>query len=107
MIGISDFALADESGTRRFADKGTVTVEYLGREQRAGVKCRKYTIDGKGLENRGGLIWVDAEKHHIVDYEIDLPDEGGFDSGKMLLVGVESMGEPEWQEFKRRKLGAD
>ena len=107
VIGISDLALADDSGTRKFADKGIVTVKYLGREERAGVNCRKYAIDGKGLENRGGVIWVHEEKHHIVDYEIDLPDEGGFDSGKLLLVGVEAMGEREWREFKRRKLGAD
>lgn len=106
VIGISDFALADESGTRKFADKGTVTVKYLGRQDRSGVDCRKYAIDGKGLENRGGVIWVHKEKLHIVDYEIDLPDERGFDSGKLLLVGVEQMGQREWREFMRRKMDA-
>ena len=102
-IGIADLAMV--SDTLRFVDKGTVTIEYLGREDRYGFASRKYAIDGEGLANRGGHLWVDADQGYIVDYEIDLPDEPGYESGKLRLIARESMDPEKWPEFKGEKLG--
>lgn len=84
--------------------KGLVTVELISEEERYGAPCRKYFIDGAGLENRGGTIWVDKSLQHIVDYEIDLPDEPGYESGKMRLKQIDHMNEEVWLEYKMAQM---
>jgi hypothetical protein len=101
-LGIADVVRSPDGPT--FADKGTVTVTYQGRETLDGTPCRKYSIDGEGLENRGGHLWIDAKAGHLVLYEIDLPDEPGFDSGKLRLVERRALSAAEWQAFKDGKL---
>jgi hypothetical protein len=88
--------------------KGIVTVKYVGREVRQSTACLVYNVDGAALEHRGGNIWIDAESGHLVDYEIDLPDEPGFVSGKMRLVDTVKMTQREWAEFvKTRKVNRE
>lgn len=41
-----------------FRYRGEVDVVYERDEQRDGQLCRKYPVDGPGLEYRGGVIWV-------------------------------------------------
>ena len=101
-IGIADVNRGGEGPP--FHDKGTVVIEPVGIENHHGTSCRVYTIDGPGLENRGGKIWVDEEAMHIVDYEIDLPDEPGFDSGKLLLRSIEKLTPEEWEQFKADRI---
>lgn len=99
-VGIMDF----HRGSFRF--KGLVELEYLDDEERGGVDCRHYRIDGPGLEDRGGELWVrKTDDPMIVDYEIDLPDEDSMTSGKMVLLGSEPMTGDEWQVHRRRALG--
>jgi hypothetical protein len=83
-----------------FTWKGEVLVEFLTEENREGVDCRKYSINGSGLKNRGGSLWVCKNEDHIVDYEIDLPDEPGFTSGKLRLRKIEQMDRSDWEAFK-------
>jgi hypothetical protein len=85
-------------------DKGTVEVLYLADERRGGIDCRKYRIDGAGLEQRGGFLWVSQAGEHFVDYEIALPDEPGFDSGKLRLKGVQTLSAAAWQAFINAQL---
>ena len=84
--------------------KGTVEVLYLSDETRAGIRCRKYQIDGPGLEQRGGFLWVSQADEHFVDYEIELPDEPGFDSGKLRLKRVQTLSATAWQAFMHAQL---
>ena len=72
--------------------------------ERGGESTRVYRIDGPGLENRGGRIWVAVDGGHIVDYEIDLPDEPGFVDGKLRLERVDRMSEEAWKAFKKRMM---
>jgi hypothetical protein len=90
-----------------FADKGPVTMTFEREEARHDVACRRYRVDGEGLEDRGGVIWVDRDALHIVDYEIDLPDEPGFESGKLRLETVGRMSREEWQTFMNEQLARD
>ncbi len=97
------FGIADpdyEAKEPCFAWKGEVLVSYLSEEDRQGARCRKYSINGSGLKNRGGFLWVSKQEEHIVDYEIDLPDEPGFTSGKLALQQIERMDESQWQNFQ-------
>ena len=67
-------------------------------EQRSDQACRHYSIDGPGLQDRGGDVWVRMGPDPvIVDYEIDLPDESSMQSGKMLLVGTEKLSAEAWK----------
>ena len=74
-------------------------MDFVSDEVRNCAACRMYSIDGPGLENRGGTIWVDKALLHIVDYEIDLPDEPGYESGKLLLKKIDHMDYETWREF--------
>ncbi len=104
-VGISDFV--PSGGSFEFKEKGPVQIEYLGRETRLGRACRHYRIDGPGLENRGGEFWASVEGGYWVEYMIDLPDESGFDSGRLRLERVERASPEQWQAFKREKLSGN
>jgi hypothetical protein len=87
-----------------FAFKGLVTVDFVSEEERHGAACRKYSINGVGLEHRGGTMWIDRAAGHIVDYEIDLPDEPGYESGKLRLKQIDHMSNEAWHEFMLGKI---
>lgn len=88
-----------------FRHKGGVELWYEGDEERGGVACRRYGIDGPGLEDRGGNVWVrKTDDPVIVDYEIDLPDEPGMTSGKMWLLGETQLTPDAWTAHQRSKL---
>ena len=97
-FGITDIVRTADGPT--LIDKGNVTVDFQQITPRGGHVCREYLIDGPGLENRGGRIWIRKSDNIIVDYEIALPDEPGLESAKLLLTGVERMTPDQWQAFK-------
>ncbi len=99
-VTVADFAMKD--GKPAFVEKGPVELVYEGVEKRQGVRSRRYRIDGPGLENRGGKMWVDARLHHIVDYEIAIPDEEGFSSVKLALKSFEFMAPEAWRRLTGR-----
>lgn len=102
-LGIADFPnKRDVDQSFRF--KGLVSLDIISEEERHGALCRKYRIDGPGLEHRGGEIWVDKSLQHIVDYEIDLPDEPGYASGKLRLKRIDLMNEESWREFIKAQM---
>lgn len=100
---IADAAMVN--GNPGFANKGMVTVKYEKDEKIGDKVCRKYSIDGPGLANRGGYIWIDPASWMIEEYRIDLPDENGYDNGRLKLANIYRMEPSEWERFKLRKLG--
>jgi hypothetical protein len=99
---IADAALVNND--MRFVNKGRADVHFTGYEMMNGKNCLKYSIDGPGLENRGGTIWVDAAGFMIEQYKIALPDEPGFENGMLQLVKKEKMKPEQWQAFIKNKL---
>ena len=99
-IGIADPNFG-QSGPL-FVYRGEAQVEYVGKEDRNGVPCRKYKIDGAGLENRGGFLWVDQAKSHFVDLEADLPDNPNWRNFKLKLDKIEQMTAEQWQAFYKK-----
>ena len=96
-FGIADFDY--KAGAPSFVFKGLVTVDFVSEEERYGALCYKYSVDGMGLEQRGGTMWIDKDAPHIVDYEIDLPDEPGYESGKLRLKRIDHMSNEAWRRF--------
>ena len=79
--------------------EGNVTIRYMGEETRNDHPCRKYSIGGKGLHDKVGLIWLDRESMHAVDMEIPVPDNPDWDSFKLQLVSVDWFEKEDWETF--------
>ncbi|HYP27259.1 MAG TPA: hypothetical protein VE262_11120 [Blastocatellia bacterium] len=101
-VGIADPTFKDEGPL--FHYKGEAHVSYEGEESRQGAICRKYRIDGKGLEGRGGTIWVNREGGYFQDVEIDLPDNPAWRSFKFKLKGVGRMTRAQWEAFMKAQF---
>lgn len=88
-----------------FADLGAVNVAYEARETREGKATRRYRISGPSLEGTSGTLWADADRGHIVEFELPIPDEPGFVDGRLRLLGVVPIAREAWEAFKRSRLG--
>lgn len=101
------FHIADAgmvNGNMAFINKGRVQVSFTGYEKLNGKECMKYSVDGPGLENKGGSIWINPSNFMIGQYKIALPDEPGFENGMLQLVKAEKMHPKEWEAFKLKCL---
>ncbi|WP_019670436.1 hypothetical protein [Eudoraea adriatica] len=85
-------------------DFGSVEMTFLGEEEKLSRQVLKYGIDGPGLDNRGGYIWFGKSDSVLVAFEIEKPDEPGYESGKLELKETLQMNQKEWAEFKMNKL---
>ena len=101
------FLIADAAFTNNklsFEGKGRVQVEYIGKETINSKECLKYKIDGAGLQNKGGHIWIDPSTYMIELYRIELPDEEGFVNGQLKLLKTEKLSPGEWEQFIADKM---
>ncbi len=62
-------------------------------------------IGGPGLKGTWGVLWADAKAGHIVEFELPIPDEPGFDDGRLRLLEIVPMSVEAWEAFKRARLG--
>jgi hypothetical protein len=102
VIGVADPTFKNQGPL--FTYRGEVTVDYAGEETRAVIRCRKYRINGEGLENRGGYIWVNKDQGHIEDMEIDLPDNPEWKTFKFKLLRTEQMTRKDWEAFMKKQF---
>lgn len=88
--------------------RGAVYLVHEASEKHAGLDCRRYAIDGPGLEFRGGKLWATkGDEIFLAGYEIDLPDEPGMRSGKLEWLENATLTAAEWERFAvERKLPA-
>ncbi len=96
-IGIADPTFRDNAPMAEY--KGEVVVRFVAEELRNGSLSRKYAIDGPGLKNRGGHIWVNKQKNWIEDIEIDMPDNPEWKTFKFKLIKAEQMTRLQWEKF--------
>jgi hypothetical protein len=96
-IGVTDPTFKPDGALVEY--KGEVTVAYVSDETRNDVRTRKYKIDGAGLKNRGGFIWVNKKTGWIEDMEIALPDNPDWTSFKFKLLKTEKMSRDQWESF--------
>ena len=80
-------------------DEGLATLRFVAHEQRHGKTCRRYNIDGAGLHQRGGTIWVNQTHGHIEDMAIALPDNPAWHNFKFQWVRTDLPGQIDWQTF--------
>ena len=101
-IGVSDPTFKDEGPAFRY--RGEVDVTYVADSIRGGFRCRKYRIDGPGLENKGGFIWINKRTGYFEDAEIQLADNPNWETFKFKLKKVERMNDAEWQSFMKAQF---
>lgn len=88
-----------------FENKGKVEVDYLEEEWVNGKQLLKYKIDGPGLQNKGGFIWVNPGKNYMIElFRIEHPDEEGFKNGQLKLLKTERISPAEWENFIMTKM---
>jgi hypothetical protein len=93
-----------EGDTRRLVAKGSVLLRFEADERRGALDCRRYTLDGPGLEQRGGSVWVSrTETPFLVAFELDLPDEPGMQSGRLEWTRTEVVSDEEWNAFVEQR----
>jgi hypothetical protein len=101
--GEVELAIVDpvyRGGTAELVAKGPVVLAYRLEEERSGLPCRRYLIDGPGLEDRGGSLWVaQGDEVFLVAFEIDLPDEPGMSSGRLEWLRNETRSAAEWERL--------
>ena len=96
-IGVADPTFRENAALVEY--KGEVMISFVSDEKRSNVSTRKYKIDGAGLQNRGGFIWVNKKRGWIEDMEIQLPDNPEWSSFKFKLLKVEKMSRDKWEKF--------
>lgn len=101
-IGVADPTFQEKGALVEY--KGEATISYQSDEKRNNVSTRKYRIDGAGLKNRGGFIWVNKKRGWIEDMEIALPDNPNWTSFKLRLLRVEKMSRAEWDKFREAQF---
>lgn len=101
-VGLADPTFADDGPV--FFYRGEAVIKYVGEEMRNKVACRKYSIDGAGLSNRGGFIWVNKRGGYFEDVEIDLPDNPEWRSFKFKLERTERMTREQWEAFMKAQF---
>jgi hypothetical protein len=99
----TDFVYADPPSV---AEIGEVTLAFAGQEKHLGKRTRRYSITGPGLEGKEGNWWADAGTGLLVEFEIPIGDEPGYDSVRIRLDDVGQMNDAAWEMFKRRSIGA-
>lgn len=101
-VGLVDPSFKPEGPA--FIYRGEVEVVYVGEEQRQGVACRKYRIDGPGLDHKGGYIWADKAGEFFRDIEIELPDNPNWETFKFALYKIDQMDTAAWEAFRRKQM---
>lgn len=103
-VHIADAAMV--KGDMRFVNKGRVDIHFREEQILNGRKCLLYDINGPGLDNKGGQIWVNADTWMIEAYKIRLPDEPGFENGYLELEEVKTISPAAWEAIIRSKTGS-
>lgn len=96
-VGIADPNFTEQGPL--FVYRGEVEIKYVSEEEHDGVLCRRYDIDGSGVLNRGGSIWVRKDGEYFQEVIMDLPDNPSWQSFRLTLKNVEPMSSDSWQKF--------
>jgi hypothetical protein len=81
-----------------------VKLKFEGYEQRGGKRARRYAIGGAGLAGHTGTWWADAKTGLLIEYEIPVGDEPGYDDVRLSLARLEKMTPSQWEVFKLRSV---
>lgn len=90
---------------QRFTSLGGVRLHFEAPDVRHGRQARRYSIGGAGLQHLYGKLWTDASSGLLIEYEIPVGDEPGYQDVRLRLESMEPMTPPEWALFKKLRIG--
>jgi hypothetical protein len=96
--------ILQEEGNVDFREVGVVRARFEAAEDRSGVETRRYRLEGPGILNTEGTLWVDRKEGHIVEFELPIPDEPGLVDGRLRLLEVTAMTPEEWEAYKKSRV---
>src|SRR6185295_13894230 len=103
-VGVVGLNFKDGEPPVRFS--GPMKVSYLGDEKRGGASTRKYRLEGEGVPNGGGFVWISREDNRIEALETDAATAGKGPEGiKLQFVSAQQLNAAAWEEAKRAQLG--
>jgi hypothetical protein len=88
-----------------FAEVGGIRLHLEAKELRDSQPVRRYSIGGAGLQHRYGKLWTNASGGQLIEYQIPIGDEPGFNDVRLLLDRSQSMSPAQWEEFKKSRIG--
>ncbi|MEO8062637.1 MAG: hypothetical protein ABI821_07795 [Pseudomonadota bacterium] len=88
------------------AELGEVRLTFEANEVRDGKRVRRYSIGGAGLGNTRGTWWADRRTGLLVEFEIPIGDEPGYNDVRLKATGSQKMSAAAWETFKRRSVAA-
>ena len=94
----------ESEGQFKFGPMGEITMYYKGEKTFKGFKCHLFTINGPGLNNRGGEIWFDQDSKLLKGFKIKEPDESSYNSVDYQYLGKDQMSPEAWEAFKQQKF---
>jgi hypothetical protein len=99
-VGIVDPVFGPEAATRGIlAYKGLAVFTPEAEEEHGGVPCRRYAVAGPAFEGRTGTLWADSRTGQWVEFRHPVPDNPGWTSFRLELVGWERMSPADWETF--------
>jgi hypothetical protein len=90
---------------KTFKQIGGVRLHFESLDVRNGYQARRYSIGGAGLQHLYGKLWTDAESGLLLEYEIPIGDEPGYQDVRLRLERMEPMTSEQWQAFKKTRIG--
>jgi len=98
----TDFVYADPP---KVAELGEVTLTFERREKHDGRAARRYRIGGAGLRDTQGTWWADARTGLLLEFELPIGDEPGYDNVRLRLDATGTLSPADWESFKRKSVG--
>lgn len=87
-----------------FAEVGGIRMRFEAVELRNDQQLRRYSIGGAGFAHQYGRLWTDAQTGLLVEYQLPLGDEPGYDNVHLQLQRMEPMTPAQWEAFKRSRV---
>ncbi|NNC71654.1 MAG: hypothetical protein HKN78_02125 [Sphingomonadaceae bacterium] len=111
-LSVQTMGLADPRGGFAFAlptttgegddylqNLGRIDAEFVTEEDLDGRQALRFELTGPALANRSGSLWLDADGHHVIAANLDLPGEGNRDNFTLRLTEISDGGEAGWGEL--------
>jgi hypothetical protein len=98
----TDFVYGDPP---KVAELGEVTLSYERRERHGGRPARRYSLGGPGLNGAHGTWWSDARTGLLLEFELPVGDEPGYDDVRMRLDSTSDLTAAQWESFKSNAVG--
>ncbi len=79
--------------------QGNTSFEYTGQSVYKDVLCDVFTVVVQGLEDKKGMLYVDADNSDVIEINMELPNNPGFNSFLFSLQSKAQMTVDEWNAF--------